>query len=290
MNRNNKAFFGTAGNPERFYEQGYKASLDVPKWLEKNGLDAYEYAAGRGVRVKEETANAIGLKAREHNIKMSLHAPYFINLATKDDEQKQKNFAYIESSLQAAHWLGADRIVVHPGGQGKMERKEAFAQTKKGMAEVIEKLTSRDIGAIRLHPETMGKKGQMGTLEEVVELCLLEPALLAPTVDFGHLHAVTEGTYTTKEEYVRAFEFIGEKLGKDVLQNLHVHFSRIEFTKAGEKRHWTFEDDFGPPFEPFIDAVIECGISPRVICESAGTQDIDALKMKKYYLENLEVK
>lgn len=287
MKKMKKALFGTAGNPERFYDEGFKASVDLPKWLEEKGLDVYEYSAGRGVRIKEETANAIGEQAKIYGIKLSLHAPYFINLATVDEEQKLKNFDYILSAVKAAEQLGADRVVLHAGGQGKVERQAAFEQTKKGLSEVVDKLTAMGLKKVKLLPETMGKKGQIGTLEEVLQLCQLEPGFLMPTVDFGHLHAVTQGTYIQKHEYKASFDLIGEQLGKEILQELHVHFSRIEFTKAGEKRHWTFADDYGPPFEPFIDAVVEYGLTPRVICESAGTQDIDALQMKDYYLSKL---
>ena len=276
------AYFGTAGNPEQFYDDGLKASVDMPKWLSEKGLNAYEYAAGRGVKLKEETARAIGDKAKEYGIKLSLHAPYYINLAAFTAEQMEKNVQYFISSVEAAQYMGADRIVFHAGGQGKNERKAAVEQVKRGLDQVLDRLTGLGYTTVKLLPETMGKKGQIGTLQEVIEFCKLSP-LLAPTVDFGHLHAVAEGAYMLKEEYIKAFELIEKGLGKDILQTLHVHFSKIEYTKAGEKRHWTFADDFGPPFEPFIEAVVECGLTPRVISESAGTQAKDAYIMKEYY-------
>ena len=289
-NKNNYASFGTAGNPEAFYDEGYKASVDMPSWLAEKGLDAYEYAAGRGVRIKEETARAIAEQANKMHIKMSLHAPYFINFAATEKEQMSKNDEYIISSLHAAHNLGADRVVFHSGGQGKASRSKAMEQTKRGIAQMLDKTSGLGFANIMLMPETMGKKGQIGTLEEVVDICLIDRGRLIPTVDFGHLHAVTGGLYVDKDDYKRAFDFIGDKLGDNALNNLHVHFSRIEFTKAGEKKHWTFADDYGPPFEPFMDTVIDYGIAPRIICESAGTQDIDALQMKNYYLNNMQRK
>lgn len=276
------AYFGTAGNPEQFYTDGLKASVDMPKWLLEQGLNAYEYSAGRGVKLKEETAQKIGAKALEYGIKLSVHAPYYINLATFDSEQMEKNVNYFITTVQAAQYMGADRVVFHAGGQGKNERKIAVEQVKKRLAQVLERLVKLDYTTVKLLPETMGKKGQIGTLEEVIDFCKLSP-LLEPTVDFGHLHAVAEGAYMTKDEYLRAFDMIGAGLGKDVLQTLHVHFSKIEYTKAGEKKHWTFADDFGPPFEPFIEAVVDYGLTPRVISESAGTQDKDAFVMKEYY-------
>lgn len=284
-NKNCCASFGTAGNPEAFYDAGHKASLEMPSWLAGQGLDAYEYAAGRGVRIKDDTASAIADAAKTYDIKMSLHAPYFINFATAEKERMAKNSEYVMSSLNAARHLGADRVVLHAGGQGKDSRSKAMEQTKKGLAKVVEEASKTGYDDIFLLPETMGKKGQMGTLEEVVELCLIDVKRIIPAVDFGHLYAVTGGLYVEKDDYRRAFDYIGGKLGAEVLQSLHVHFSCIEFTKAGEKKHWTFADEYGPPFEPFIDTVIEYGLAPRVICESAGTQDVDASTMRMYYLE-----
>lgn len=276
------ACFGTAGNPEQFYEDGLKASTAMPKWLFQKSLNAYEYAAGRGVKLKEDTARLIGERACEYGVKLSLHAPYYINLATFDKEQMVKNLNYLISSVEAAQFMGADRVVFHAGSPGRTERNKAVEQIKRGLEKVLDKLINLGYDSVQLLPETMGKKGQIGTLQEVLEFCKLSP-LLQPAVDFGHLHAVAQGAYMTKEEYCNAFDLIGEQLGKDVLQTLHVHFSKIEYTKAGEKRHWTFADDYGPPYEPFIDTVVEYGLTPRIISESAGTQDKDALMMKNYY-------
>ena len=102
-------------------------------------------------------------------------------------------------------------------------------------------------------------------------------------MDFGHLHAVTGGQYTTKQEIETVFDMIGEKLGLQAANNLHIHFSPIEFTKGGEKRHWTFADDFGPPYEPLVEVCAARGFTPRVICESAGTQAADAKVMQELY-------
>ncbi len=277
------ALFGTAGNPEGFYAQGLKHSVDIPKWLSDKGLKAYEYSAGRGVRIKQETAENIAAKAKEYDVKVSLHAPYFINLATDDESQMQKNLYYFTSSIEAASYLGADRVIFHAAGQGKFTRDEALYKTQKGLSFILDSLYKLSLDKVKLFPETMGKKGQIGNLAEVLELCQMDRKMLAPTVDFGHLHAASGGEFMQKEEYLNAFESIEKALGADVLNSLHVHFSKIEYTKAGEKRHWNFVDDFGPPFEPFIQAVVEAQIKPRVICESAGSQDIDALSMQNYY-------
>ena len=277
------ALFGTAGSPENFYADGFSASADIPAWLKDRGLDAYEYSAGRGVRIKNETAAILGEAARQAGVVLSLHAPYFINLNTADTSQQEKNLMYITSSIKAAMAMGAGRVIFHAAGQGKLERAEAFETTRKNLVGVLDELARQGLDKIPLLPETMGKKGQIGTLEEVVELCRLQPGFLLPAVDFGHLYAVGGGAYITKQEYLRAFGYIGEKLGESFLRDLHIHFSRIEFTKAGERRHLNFSDGGGPPFEPLLDAVRDLRMSPHIICESAGQQDTDALAMKNYY-------
>jgi deoxyribonuclease-4 len=137
---------------------------------------------------------------------------------------------------------------------------------------------------IKLGIETMGKKNQLGTLDEVIELCRIDKALV-PVVDFGHLNARDlGGVFKSRDDYLRVFDKIGRQLGEDVASDLHCHFSKIEWTDKGEKRHLTFEDKiYGPDYEPFVDAIIYGGFSPTVICESAGTQSADAKYLKDQY-------
>ena len=144
--------------------------------------------------------------------------------------------------------------------------------------------------AIRMGLETMGKINQLGTLEEVIRLCKISP-LYHPVVDFGHLNARNLGGYFTDcDSYRAVFDTIGTELGDEYAYNLHCHFSRIEYTKAGEKKHLTFADtEFGPFFDPLAEAIIREGVCPRIICESAGTMAEDALSMKQTWLQAKEV-
>ena len=151
---------------------------------------------------------------------------------------------------------------------------------------LIKTLSEVDTHGIRIGLETMGKINQLGTLDEVIELCRIDKSLV-PVVDFGHLNARNLGGYfNTAEDYLRVFDKIDHSLGYDVANSLHCHFSKIEWTASGEKKHLTFEDDkFGPDFRPLIDTIYKNQLSPTIICESAGTQDVDALEMKRYYEE-----
>lgn len=275
------AIFGAAGNGDLFYAQGHKASEEMPQWLYDFGLDAYEYQCGNGVRIKEETACKIKAAA-EGKIVMSVHSPYYINLATPDEEKRQNSINYIMQSAAAASWLGAERIVVHSGALGKLSREEALGLAKITLSMAQKELDNSGYNVV-LCIETMGKINQLGDLDEVMELCSLDERFL-PTIDFGHLNARTLGGIKTIDDYEKILDTIENKLGHNRLKVFHSHFSKIEYTKGGEKKHLTFEDDvFGPNFEPLAELIARKNLSPHIICESAGTQPEDALQMKKMY-------
>lgn len=280
------AIFGAAGNGDLFYEQGFKASEQMPGWLFDFGLDAYEYQCGNGVRIGEETAGRIRAAA-EGRIVMSVHSPYYINLATPEEEKQKNSINYIMQSARAAEWLGADRVVVHSGAVGKLSRIEALENAKETLIKARIRLVSEGFFAIRLCIETMGKINQLGNLEEVLELVSLDESFL-PTIDFGHLNARTLGGIKTKDDYAQILDAMENKIGSARTREFHSHFSKIEYTKGGEKKHLTFEDDvFGPDFEPLAELIAQRGLSPHIICESAGTQPEDALFMKKIYEQKL---
>ena len=278
------AIFGPAGNAENF---PYKSSADAPRWLKEIGLDCYEYQCGKGVHVGEESARKIGLAAQEHGIALSLHAPYFINLANPDPEALQKTIGYITGACLVADRMGAGRVVIHSGALMKRTRREAQDTALRSLKEVIATCDGAGFGHITLCPETMGKINQLGDLDEVLELCTVDERLL-PCVDFGHLYARSLGADDGAEAMERMLDRMEEVLGPDRASRFHSHFSHIEFTPGGgEKCHRTFADDggYGPDWTPLAQAVARRGWSPTFICESAGTQAEDALTMKKIYQE-----
>ena len=278
------AKFGPAGNPDAFT---YKSSVDGPRWLRQIGLDCYEYRCGKWVNVGEDTARKLGEKARESGISLSLHAPYFINLANPDPESLRKTTGYILAACQAAHWMGAARVVVHTGALMKRTRREALDIALNSMKEVLKIWESEGYSHIALCPETMGKINQLGDLTEVLELCQLDERLI-PCVDFGHLYARTLGELTGPEACKTILDQMEKALGPNRARTFHSHFSQIEFTpNGGEKCHRTFADNggFGPDPAPLMAEVARRGWEPTFICESAGTQEQDALTMKKLYSE-----
>lgn len=277
------AWFGPAGTPESFSAMGFKHTEQMPQYLQSMGLTAFEYQCGRGVRVRQEAAEKLGSLARERNIRLTLHAPYYISLSSLEEEKRLNSIQYILQSAQACHWMGGNRIVVHSGSCAKMTREEAVALAKETLKKAQQALDDAGLSDIHICPETMGKINQLGSLEEVLELCTVDDRFL-PCIDFGHLNARTLGGLMTREAVGQVFEEIENKLGIDRLRRFHSHFSKIQYTSGGEKCHLTFADtQYGPNFEPVAEWTVKKGCRPVFICESAGTQAEDALTMKQTY-------
>lgn len=256
-------------------------------WIAQHGLTAYEYQCGRGVRLSADSAAAIRAEAEKYGVAISLHAPYFISLASAEEEKRENSILYILDSARAVTMLGGDRIVVHPGGLGGRSREEATALATETLLKAQAALDAEGLGHVHICPEVMGKVNQLGTLEEVLTFCQAEERFL-PCVDFGHLNSRTFGATNSSEAYAAVIDAIGEALGEERMRSFHIHFSKIEYTGGGEKKHLTFEDTtFGPDPEPLMTLLAQRGLCPTVICESAGTQTVDAAAMSRLYTQAL---
>ena len=217
-----------------------------------------------------------------------MHAPYFINISSTEPEKIDNGINYILQTANAAHNMGAKRIVVHMGAAKDITRRYAMEISTQTVKRALEELDNAGLGDVTICLETMGKINQMGTIEEVMELCCMDERLL-PTVDFGHLNSRMQGALKTEDDFDHIIKYMEKKIGRERVDKFHAHFSKIEYTKAGEKKHLTFEDtEYGPDFLPLAKVLARRKISPVIICESAGTQSIDALEMKKIYEECLK--
>lgn len=281
------AYFGPSGNEERFYELGYKSSLQMPEYVRSLDLDAYEYQCSRGVKITQKTANALGDEAKKYNVRLSIHSPYYINLATDDEEKRVKSIKYITDSMQAAQFMGADRVVVHSGACAKMPRDTAMMYAEKTLRLALAEAKNLGVDSVHICPETMGKLNQLGDLDEVLTLCRIDDSFL-PTIDFGHLNARGLGCLNTYEDFDEIFTKIEDKLGHDRLNSFHAHFSRIEFTAGGEKKHHRLCDtQYGPEFDYIAEIMAKRNIHPTIICESNGTMAQDAVLLKKMYMQKV---
>ena len=275
-----KIKFGPGGNSESFKAAGYKSSLDMPGYLNEIGLSAYEYQCNKGVKISEKSAYTLGENAKKFGISLSIHSQYYISLSSTEEEKRLKSVDYIMQCMRIAKVMGADRIVVHSGSAGKIPRETALEFAKDTLRKTLMQADAEGYSDIHICPETMGKINQLGTLDEVIELCSLDERLI-PTIDFGHLNARTMGGLKEPCAFESILDEIENRLGYERLKIFHSHFSKIMYSAGGEVKHLTFEDtEYGPSFEPLAELSVKKKLTPRFICESAGTQTEDALRMQ----------
>ena len=280
--------FGPSGNSANFSDAGLKTSEQSATWVKNMGLDAFEYSFGRGVLMSEERALSIGKAFAENNVQLSVHAPYYINFANTDAEMIDKSIGYVINSAEMGRLMGAKRVIIHPASQGKDKRELALARTVDNFKRLTDVIYSLNMQDVIYCPETMGKLAQIGTIEEIVEICKVDKIYI-PTVDFGHVNAREGGSLKTKNDFVERLSYMIDGLGYETMKHFHVHFSKIQYSAKGEIRHLNFDDEvYGPNFEPLAEALIQLKLEPVIICESAGNQDRDALYMKNYYFSILK--
>ncbi len=274
--------FGPAGLPVHPFEGG---AADAPAYLRKEGLDAMEVEFVRGVHMGDALAHKVRSEAKANSIKLSCHAPYWINCAAKEPQKLKGAIRNLMETARAAHFLGAEVIVFHPSFYLGRPPKEVLEMTKKTLKEVEERMKSEGIHDVWLGAETAGKTTQLGGLEETIELASsLERVRVVP--DFAHLHARGNGWIKGKEQYTEIFEKIEKGMGRKAVENFHSHFSEIEYGEYGEKNHAALGSlpKPSPPFRPLCEVLVENGYSGTIISETPML-DLDAKKMKRTFLE-----
>ena len=281
--------FGPAGVPPMFRLMGAKTP-DVPKLLREEGLDAFEYQAvqwGQKPQMKQADAEKLGEEARKNDVRLSMHGSYYVNLSGKRDVVEASKRRLIACAT-AADWMGAYVMVFHTGFYGRFEKDFAFKTCLDALKEVSAEMRSLGL-RVKLGPETMGRKFQVGTIDEILTICQeVEGTQLV--IDWGHLHALHQGTLKKTEDFRAIAEKVEQKLGTEALKSMHCHFSKIEFTAQGEKRHHTLDEErYGPDFRMLAEVIADFQMHPTMICESP-ILDIDARKMKEMLQEVLEKK
>jgi deoxyribonuclease-4 len=271
--------FGPAGVPPTFRLLG-ATMADVPKLLHEEGLDAFEYQASRWgpiPQIKREDAERLGVETRKNDVKLSMHGSYFVNLSgTKEVIEASKR--RLIACATAADWMGAYVVVFHTGFYGKFEKDYALKTCISALKEVSTEMKALGLKA-KLGPETMGKKSQVGTIDEILTICQeVEDTQLV--IDWGHLHALHQGTFKKMEDMRAIAEKVEQQLGTEALRSMHCHFSAIEFSSQGEKRHHTLDEGYGPDFKWLAEVIVDFGLHPTMICESP-ILDVDARRMKE---------
>jgi deoxyribonuclease-4 len=268
-----RLLFGTAGTPN---SSRRNESISGIRRVHELGLGCMELEFVRGVKMGEKTANTVSRAAKELDIRLSVHAPYYINL-NAEGEILAKSKERILKSARLGSICGAKSVVIHAGFFQKEKRQTVYERIKNAIIEIREKLNS-EAAYIILRIETMGRKSQFGSLDDVLEIT--EVGGVLPCIDFSHLHAVT-GKNNSLDEFASILARVEEKLGRDGLDNMHIHVSGIEYSDKGEKNHLVFEEsDF--KYKELAQAFVDFDIKGMVISESPNLE-VDALLLKREY-------
>ena len=270
--------FGSAGLSDSYPGKKFDPE-GIAAFTAGFGLTAFEYQCGRGVRLALDKAAALGKACAAKNIALSVHAPYYISMSSLEEGKRLHSIDYLLQSCALVKALGGRRVIFHTGSCGKQSREEALEKALDTMRRAVEACDAAGYDDCILCPETMGKVNQLGTLEEVLALCEVDERI-TPCIDFGHLYARSQGVQfaeaTAAADYAALLDKL-QVLGPQRAANFHAHFSRIAYTKGGEKCHLTFADtEFGPPHAPLLALLKSRSLTPTIICESAGTQAEDA--------------
>jgi deoxyribonuclease-4 len=273
--------FGPAGVPPLFRILGAQLS-DVPRLLREEGLDAFEYQAvrwGQKPQMKQEDAESLGFQARKSDVLLSLHGSYYVNLCGKK-EVVEASKRRLVACATAAQWMGAYVVVFHMGFYGRVEKSYAFRTCVNALKDIIATMRSLGIQNVKLGPETMGRVFQVGSLDEILTICEeVEQTQLA--IDWSHLHARHQGRFRKVDDFRAVVEEVERRLGAEAARNMHCHFSKIEYTDKGERRHHVLDAArYGPDFEMLAEVIAEFNMRPVVICETP-LLDVDAVKMRE---------
>ena len=275
--------FGPSGNSEAFYEEGHKETAEAPEWLNKMGLNAFEYSFTLGQFLSDKTAEKILAEGKKYDIEFSVHAPFYINFVNSSDTARENNYKFMMNSVEGLKKLNGRHCVFHIGSQLKLSREEAFKTLKDNFLDFVHEFQKVESGVF-LCPEAMGKYTQMGTVDEIFEICSWSDCLI-PTLDFGHINCVMQGALKTKEDFMAILKKGIDKIGFEKMRDLHIHFSKIMYGAKGEIKHLTFDDTvYGPEPLPMLEAIYELNLEPVIISESAGTQARDSKIMRDLYM------
>ncbi|MET1101903.1 MAG: deoxyribonuclease IV [Pyrodictiaceae archaeon] len=276
--------FGPAGKPVDLKSGDYVKAIE---YVAEEGLDALEYEAVRGVRVSQKKALDIREAAEKYNVRLSMHAPYFINFASPEEDTIRKSQQRLIDAVRAASWMNAYAVVFHPGYyKGNPSKSHALRRTIDSLQPVIDWMKQNNIRNVWIAPETTGKRSQVGDIDEVIAICR-ELDYSRPAIDWAHLYARHQGQAVITVDYViQVIERIEKELGSWALKPLHSHFSKIEYGEGGEREHHTLaEEEYGPEFRIVCEAYKETGIEAVIISESP-ILDKDALVMKRICCED----
>ncbi len=264
-------YFGPAGIP---IQTKKRDTVEGIKTVRQLGLDAMEIEFVKGVRLSEAKAREVRKVAENEGVRLTVHAPYWINLNSQDPVKYKNSIQHILNSARIGFIAGATSVCFHPAFYQKTDPEIVYQRVKEALEEVMDTLKEEGID-IAIRPETMGKPSQFGSLEEVVRLSKEIPGVL-PLLDFAHLHARAGGKFNSYEEFVQILRYVKQELGPQALQDVHFHVSGIDYGPKGERKHLILEEsDFR--YQDLLRAFRDEGVSGIIICESPNLEEDTAL-------------
>jgi len=272
-----KLYFGTAGIPN---STPRKSTPNGIKRVVELSLDAMEIEFVRGIRMSDEMASEVRELANSLGVLLTVHAPYYINLNSSETSKVEASINRILESARVGFKAGAWSVVFHSGYYTSSTSEEAYRRIRDAIKFIVSKL--RDEGVdIWIRPELMGGVSEFGSLEEVIKLAEDIGDSILPCIDFAHLHARTNGRYNTYEEFREVLNIIESRLGREALNNMHIHISGIEYSEKGEVKHLNIlESDFN--YKDLAKVLKEYNVKGIVISESPNLED-DAILFKQTY-------
>jgi len=267
--------FGTGGTP---HSSKTNTTIDGIGRIAELGLGCMEVEFVQGVKMGEAGARLVAEVAARKGVKLSAHAPYFINLNAHEPEKIRASQDRIIQTARIALLCGAESIVFHAAFYLGDTPEETYSNVRKSLEEIIHQL-KRENNRVWIRPEVMGKPSQFGTLEEVLDLCT-ELEGVAPCIDFTHWHART-GAFNSYPEFTSVLQRVRERLGRAALDNMHIHVSGIAYGQKGEINHLNLqESDF--QYAELLQALKDYDAQGIVICESPNLEE-DALLLQETY-------
>lgn len=275
METTTSMLFGTVGTPISTPKKP-GGSIGAIQTLKGLNLGALELGWVQSVRVTEEKCAEIKQTAADCAIRLSVHAPYYINL-NADEEEWPKSRQRLMDAAYYGNLAGATDIIFHPGSYFEKPAEEVLKIALPRLAACSEELLKKGNQVI-LRPETMGKSAMLGSFEDTLVMSKEIDGVL-PCLDFAHLHARPgDGTVNSTEEWKTMIDAYQKALGSDALKKLHIHLSGIEYSLKGEKNHLPIrESDLN--IQQLLETLINAGCAGRILCESPILEE-DAVFMQ----------
>ncbi len=234
-------------------------------------LDAIQVQFVRGIRMTEEEALEVGRVAREANVEVHVHAPYYTNLAL-DPQNVERAFEKVIAAAALADAMGAKTLAVHCGLYDDSGSATTVERVKQTVAEIGDTFKEDGI-RVRLGLEVAGKQALFGTLEEIVEVCKAVPAAI-PILDFAHIHARTNGGLQTQEDFARIFDLVRELNLAEYL----IHFTGVLYENGSERHHIPIKKG-DLRFEPLVETILDRDLNVTIVSHSPILEH-DAMYMK----------